>query len=304
MDPYPLQGEAMKGKSLGRGLEEVSHLFLSSENTTARTEKLYKKRKQSGAFERDPATAVHALGVSGGSLGRIGIFALCNISIELARQGYRVLVVDDDPGRFNVTRLMGLMDVENFAETIFFNGPMGVRITYRTPFLNDLLSCERSDQNGTLTFWPERYRRFDFILFHLPNGRFGEMGVVLRRLSHCIHIMPTDRPGMLESYTAIKDLHQRSAQVKTGLVVYSQQGGKEASEAFFRMARNVKRFLNKDLVSYSFIQGGEEIEKSMEEGVPLVLKWPASEIRKTIYNVSGLLIEDFERRGRSNGKQH
>ncbi len=294
----------MKGKSLGRGLEEVSHLFLSSEPLTARTKKLHKNREHSSAFERTPATAVHALGISSEAAGRIGIFALCNISIELARQGYRVLVVDDDPGRFNVTRLMGLMDIENFAETIFCNGPMGVRITYRTPFLNDLLSCKEPALNGKLTFWPERYRRFDFILFHLPNGRFEEMGVVLRRLSHCIHIMPTDRPGMLESYTAIKDLHQRAAQVKTGLIVYSQQGGKEAPEAFFRMARNVKRFLNKNLVSYSFIQQGEEIEKSMEEGVPLVLKWPASEIRRTVYNVSGLLIEDFERKGRSNGKDH
>ncbi len=286
----------MREKRLGRGLEEISHLFLSSESSTTRTKTLLQKGEAGPNLKKMNSPAPHSIGFIGSSLDKTGIFVLCNISIELARQGYRVLVVDDDPGSFNVTRLMGLMDIENFAETIFCNGPMGVRVTYRTPFLNDLLSCGESGPNGKLTSWPEGYRRFDFILFHLPNGRFGEMGVVLRRHSHCIHIKPTDRPGMLESYTAIKDLHQRAAQVKTGLIVYSEQGGKETSDAFFRMARNVKRFLNKDLVSYSFIQQGEKIEESMKERVPLVLKWPTSEIRRTIFNVSGLIIEDFERK--------
>jgi hypothetical protein len=59
------------------------------------------------------------------------------------------------------------------------------------------------------------------------------------------------------------------------------------------MARNVKRFLRRELLSYAFIPKGQKIKASLEETAPLVLKWPSSVIRKHLFTISGLVLGDY-----------
>lgn len=289
----------MKGKRLGRGLEEVSRVFLSSDAAQTMREMPLPERDPYPPVREGARSPIHAIGVLSGREDRMGIFTLCNVSIELARRGYRVLVVDEDPGGgLNVTRLMGLMDMEGHAESVFGNAPMGVRIAYRAPFQNDLLSHVASDGGRKQFLWPERYRHFDFVLFHLPRGRLGEVGAMLSWVSLCLVLTSTVPSGMLEGYRTIKDMHQRARQIRTGVTVISEKGEEDAAAGFQRLARNVKRFLKKDLVSYSYILRSEVIETSIEEGVPVVLKSPSSETRRLLYNISGLLIEDHDHKDR------
>jgi len=291
----------MSGRRLGRGLEEISHVFLSTESSTRSTDNPLGRNVQEFDLRCDAMPEIHTIGITGGPMERMGIFAICNIGIELARQGYRVLVIDEDPGSLNVTRLMGVTDIENAAEPILIHAPMGVRIAYRTPFLSHLMSYRELIRDGRRCPWPEEYQKYDFMIFHIPSTRLEELGILLRQISLCIVISPSDRAGMLKSYSVIKALHQKSGEIQTGLIVYSEKGEQDAEDAFFKMAKNAKRFLEKDLVSYAFIQKGEEIDESISQGVPLVLKWPSSEIRRQMYNISRLIIEDDDRRRSSDG---
>ncbi len=291
----------MAGRRLGRGLEEISHVFLSTESSKTSTDIPLSRSVPEFDLKCDTMPEIHTIGITGGPMDKMGMFAICNISIELARQGYRVLVIDDDPENLNVTRLMGLMNIENVAEPMFIHAPMGVRIAYRTPFLSHLMSYRELTRNGKRCPWPEEYQKYDFIIFHIPSTRLEELGAMLRQISLCMVISPTDRTGMLESYSVIKALHQKARQIQTGLIVFSEKGEQDAPDVFFKMAKNAKQFLEKDLVSYAFIQKGEEIDESIKEGVPLVLKWPASEIRRHIYNISRLIIEDLDQKRRSGG---
>jgi MinD-like ATPase involved in chromosome partitioning or flagellar assembly len=286
----------MKGKRLGRGLEEVSQVFLSSEETKSSSDISFPTLVSEPAFKRQFSFSSHRIAVTGGSADNMGTYLLCNISIELARQGYRVLVVDDDPGSFNVTRLMGLMEMDNQAESAFTHAPMGVRVTSHTSFLNDLMSQDSLAHEEEPLALPKKYQKFDYLLFHLPHSQLGEMGPLLRQISLCIFVTPADGQSMLECYAVIKELHQRARQIRPGLAVCSEKGEQEASETFFQMARNVRRFLHKDLISYAFFQHGEEAVESIEERAPLVLKKPCSENRRLLFNISGLIVEDFTRK--------
>ena len=288
----------MKGKRLGRGLEEVSHVFLSSESAHVMAESPCQKNEPETPVKKNLFYPIHTIGISGSPQSKMDLFTLCNTSIELARQGYRVLVIDHDPEELNVTRLMGMMDIAGHTETNFISGPMGIRIAYRTSFLNDLLK-DPTFMTKDPSFWPEQYQHFDFILFHLPFGQLKEMGPLLRRLSLSVFLTSSSRESMLETYKAIKDLHQRARQIQTGLTVCSEKGETNAAETFYRMARNVKTFLDRELVSYSYLQTGEEVNESIEDEIPLVLKSPSSKIRRDIYNISALFIEDHIQKGRS-----
>jgi len=281
----------MKTKRLGRGLEEISHIFLSSEADSPKESKEARKIEKPPVKNSVPLTP--AIGITGGADRQIGIFALANIAIELARQGYRVLVIDDDPGAANVTRSMGLLDVENPSEIIFHNAPMGVRIAYRTPFLNDLALHGQLSREENAFNWPERFQRFDFILAHLPQGRYGDFGPFLRRTTLCIAIGSTEPEEMLETYATIKGLHQTARQMNFGLIVHADEGGDPPREAFAKMARNVRHFLHKDLVSFSFIRDESEIAESMEAGTPLSLQSPSSEVRRQLFSIAGLIIDDY-----------
>jgi MinD-like ATPase involved in chromosome partitioning or flagellar assembly len=284
----------MKAKRLGRGLEEISHVFLSSEPTP-----VSQKDPGESAMTAPPSppptkpVIIPTLAVTGGSHPTIGIFALCNIAIELARQGYRILVVDDDPGGGNVTRMMGSVDIESHGEAVFHRAPMGVRIAYRTPLLNDLAVHGHLAREEKGTIWPEQYRRFDFILVHCPPRREGDLGPLLRRVSRCIVLGSTAADEMLETYSVIKGIHQCALQTSFGLIAYVQKPDDRPEEAFQKMARSVRRFLHKDLVSYAYIQKEKEILDSIERKAPLSLKWPSSEVRRQIFNISGLIVEDY-----------
>jgi cellulose biosynthesis protein BcsQ len=284
----------VKGKRLGRGLEEISHVFLSSADDSELADQ--QKETPIPSSEKDFVPAnTPTIGIMGLPETPLAIFTLANVSIELARQGHRVLVIDDDPGSLNVTRLMGLVDIESHAETIFSHAPMGVRVAYRTSVLNELFSRGSENRREKCPFWPENYRQFDFILHHLPCRKIEETGPLLKATSLCIAMAPGDSEGMLQTYRGIKDLHRRRGNMDLGLITVTDKGEEEAALAFSRMAENVKRFLHKSITSYSYLKTGSEIDESVEEGFPLVLKLPSSHVRQHIYNIAGLIIEDHIR---------
>jgi len=194
-----------------------------------------------------------------------------------------------------VMQAMGLVDIENHEEMILHNAPMGVRIACRTPFLNELALHGRLNREGGTCSWPERYERFDFILAHLPERNHEDLGPFLRRTSLCIVIAPTEPEGMLQSYAALKRLHRAARQMNFGLIIHDR-GDAAPREAFRKMAGNVRKFLHKELVSYSFIRDDGEIAESLEAGMPLSLRSPSSEIRRQLFSIAGLIIDDHEKK--------
>jgi MinD-like ATPase involved in chromosome partitioning or flagellar assembly len=170
---------------------------------------------------------------------------------------------------------------------------MGVRLIHRTAFMNALASEGHLDSDAHEAAWPEAYRQFDYVLFSLPYRRLREMGPLVKWISLCMTIAPEDSAGMLETYTTFKDFNRRSPETDLGMIVYTGDGETAAREAFHRMARNVKRFLRRELLSYAFIPKGQKIKASLEETAPLVLKWPSSVIRKHLFTISGLVLGDY-----------
>lgn len=283
----------MKGKRLGRGLEEISQVFLSSETRPEPPEQeISGERALLPSQESLWARNIPTLAFMGPAGTPWALFALANISIELARQGHRVLVVDDDPGNLNVTGLMGLVDVECQGDVIFSGAAMGVRIAYRTAVLNDLLSRSTAPMEKARSFWPEAYRQFDFILHQLPLGRTQETAPLLEGATLCMAMAGDDPEGMLETYGGLKSLHQRHRHVELGLVVITEGDKESAARAFTKMAGNVKRFLDRSLVSYAYVKTEPVIESSIEQRVPLVLKFPSSPVRKNLMDLTTLIIDD------------
>ncbi len=288
----------MKTRRLGRGLKEVSEVFLSSEAASAYPESSRPESASSPLSENPHPSPIHAIGITEAEDKRISLFILCNIAVELARQGYRVLVVDDDPGAFNVSRLMGLPEIENHVENILINAPMGVRLAYRTPFLNDLASTGKISRSVDPPLWPERYRRFDLVLVHVAGRSLDDLGAFLNHLSLCIAVSPPDPRGMLQTYTILKELHQRNRKIQMGVIIQTEEGEAQAEKAFSTIARNAKKFLRRNVISYSFLPKEKIIDESIREKTPLVLKWTSSETRKHLYGISELIIEDYEQKFR------
>jgi len=132
------------------------------------------------------------------------------------------------------------------------------------------------------------------MLVHLPRGRLSELGAILGRLDRALVVSPADPDGMLAAYGLIKDLHGRTGGMEIGLTIYTEGDAGRAAQAYYRMARNVKRFLDRDLASYAWLRSDPAIRESMEEGVPLVLRRPSSEVRRDLFNVTGLLVHDMD----------
>ncbi|MDX1765112.1 MAG: hypothetical protein R3231_12400 [bacterium] len=239
---------------------------------------------------------VPTLAVTGPAGTHWALFALTNLSIELARQGHRVLVVDDEPGELNVAELMGLVDVESQGDRVFAGGAMGVKIAYRTAVLNDLLSRSSGTHEERQPFWPEAYCQFDFILYHLPPGRAQDTATLLEGTTLCIAMTGDDPEGMVKAYGGLKNLHLRQRHIALGLTVITDEE-ERAALAFTKMAGNVKRFLARSLASYAWLKTEPGIKASIGERVPLVLKSPLSPVRMNLMNLTTLIVEDHRSKG-------
>lgn len=268
-------------KRLGKGLEDISHLFLSTEE----------KQRTSPQDVPAPSPAVkkptehhfpRVVAVTGdhGSLEKS--FLVSNLAIELARRGYQVRVLDADLNFPDQPFLWGLRPGESMAHwaaaeengqqrEVVLQGPYGLRLlcldidlsklstlmeTTRRRFLARLMAFE-ADAHMMLV---------DASASLSPNSR-----LIFQMAHQIVVLVPSDHLGMIDAYAAIKGILGLRPSALLGLVAYNIRMAAEAEAVTNRMTQVVKKFLNFDITDLGFLFADLNIVKSISQRKPLVL---------------------------------
>lgn len=284
----------MKYQKLGRGIEEISHLFLSTEveedkNILDDLEPIIESSRFNNYIPHN--LPVYALGITGIKDEQISCFLACNLAIEMARQGYQILIVDDDLNQYHVSELMGLSNINN---SIFLKGPMGVRLISMIDFKMALLSQNSEEISLEYTESFERFHRFDIILVNSSLEFIYQDSFIPQIMDEVIVLSLSNPYNMLDSYQLIKGLLKRNNGLQFGLVVGKTDNFQQADRVFQKFSVNVKRFLNHEIKYYSYIPDRKEIDYSISAKIPLVLSSTSSELRKNIYDIAHLLIKNIK----------
>ena len=292
-----------KTKRLGRGLEDFSHLFLSSESenkehvSSTKQDVVDEERKAS--MPARPICIISDKGIAERA------FLTVNLALDIANQGKKVLVFDAD---FSLPRLCMLLDVpthnsmlhllaENDGEGMIEGGADGIKLITLDIDVSDIHTLSESERNSIKKCFKNAEEEADILLIHISPGFMRNMQAILKSVGDIIVITPQPVADMVNAYGIIKTIFQVNGHAHVG-IVSSRIGVNNQSEAVFeKMQRIVKKFLDKPLYNYGYIPEDKEISLSLKKRRPLVLTSPTSKAVKCVAEISQCILRtDHNRR--------
>jgi len=268
-------------KRLGKGLEEVSHLFLSAEE------------KQESSPEDQPQPTVQlaptaaqqfpqVVAVTGDHRSLEKSFLVSNLAIELARRGRKVRVVDADHSFPDQPFLWGLRPPDSLAGLAAAEGGgQNLQVVLRGPLGVELLSLDIDFSRVAILPGPARQRLLaslmafeanaQLMLVDIPTSIDLNARLILRLAHQIILLVPSDTLGMIDAYAVLKGILALRPAAPVGMVIYNVRMMAEAEAIAQKMSQTVMKFLGFHIALLGFLYADLNIAKSIAQRNPLVL---------------------------------
>jgi len=254
---------------LGRGLEEISQLYLSDR---PRDPALRERRHEKTALRR---TIIRILYPTSPALKSC---LAANFALELAKGRHPVTIRDGFEGKgvYDMLRQMADLDLNPGAATVRLYGLPDI-VVY--PFD---AQQERLPEGGAAEMHP--VEKGGCMLLNLSDTL--ESVVQGEVFFDAVLMTGVDEASLLQCYAFIKVIWEREASIRVHIVV--DNPGTEACghEIFSRLSGFVKAKLSGDLNLLGFLMHDDLLEKSMSEHKPLVLSHEHSAARESIIAVA------------------
>lgn len=238
-------------KRLGRGLNEISHLFVSSER---------------GNKKAPPSIPVSNLSMPprcltvmswGSSSSRSILIAL---AFSLAVHRSRVFLVELGNGGIDLGILLGLSKLSPSIRDYIGNAERPF-LFYHSPFIKLLSFCLNQKDFKIL---PDHEREIlyhvllqeegsaDFILAHMSPQEMEMDPHVIGRVDELILLVSPDLHG-LRVYRSIKKMVQSNEGVELGVLFSGFPNQEEALDCFHHLSHGVRKFLGVSMTNYGII---------------------------------------------------
>jgi MinD-like ATPase involved in chromosome partitioning or flagellar assembly len=260
-------------KHLGRGLESVSHLFLSRHRPSP---------PEAPSEQAAPASAVETgepgpyLFVTSGAdvIGRAVV--ACNVALELARRGHATAVVDADASQPNLRLLMG---------ALLESAPMPVRLavdeSHELALFDSLEAAGRADE------------AWDYVVVNAPSALFGPAGPP-RAAARVLLVVSPETPELIRAYALLKRTAQWHSRLQLGIVVSGVDAPDAARALFNQFLDLLGRRLNVLPAYCGYLGEHEAIGRSVLRRTPAVLGSEASALVEQLRAIAAAVACEFE----------
>lgn len=296
-------------KKHARGLEEVSHFFLSGQSAPEEAKKLAGEEVQADAGEiatmpdgitrnegvqnevyRAPVKRSSCLLFSSNSLFAEQSFLSCNLALELARRDFSVGLIETTTRAPNTFFLMGSL----------FPGPpttpapeplrlidisIGACKNIKAVFLE-----KDFGSSDSFTILDRLKSESDFLIINASPAVLG-----LRKMISFINpffIVPTTvcSEALLDSYSLIKQISLGVSRGEVGLLIMEERFCQKAEAAFSVLAEMAQRFLSCKIRFMGSIPKGADLSRAILTRTPLLLEGENSSISQSIRKLADGLI--------------
>jgi flagellar biosynthesis protein FlhG len=276
------RSDSKSRKKLGRGLSQVSHVFLSGV-----------ERQQPEAPEAEDVklwlpdgsliSVTSGVGVRGKTL------VASSLGLGLCERGRRVALVNADSAKPDILDLVahiGRATNGRFpASDLDAGGLSAMDMEHDDPGSTVGLS------SGPVDVLESAARQAQFVIVDTsPASRFGVRIWKSARL--VIVITEANTEKMRASYATIKRVNAVSPTKRVGLVVNRVQGHEEAESCFRQVSGVCRRFLKINLRNYGYIIHSTRVNEAYQRAVPLIRAFPESRAAKCISSILGLIMMD------------
>jgi MinD-like ATPase involved in chromosome partitioning or flagellar assembly len=273
----------VRRKKLGRGLSDISHVFLSGAERPGKVE----------GCDEDPrlwSSDVEIISVTSGDGVRGKTFLAASVAFGLAARGYRTAIVNSDGARPGVLDVTGAAPEDCDSGELMSNEAFGAlpegdlavepgEIGPASPVFRSLA--------GSLNRLTARVERV--VVDTSPSAR--QATAIWKSAKLVLVVTEPSQDAMKSSYVAIKRVRGAS-EARIGLVVNLARDRDEAGRCFRKMSNVCRRFLKTNLRDYGYIVRGEAVGESLARAVPVACGYPDSKITGCVDNIVKLIIMD------------
>ncbi len=243
-----------KLKKLGKGLEDISYLFLSADKEDSSVEASAAKEEKKDLTV--PELSTKSICLIGNYYDYRDAFLIVNLSLALARLGMRIAVVDVDENLSCLNFFLGKKPAKECAsdpETVIQEGPLGVKLIGLNPSLIKQLS--QADKKTKLSQeLDEVEENVDLILLSImPKDIQNAMPLINKQMRESLVLVSPDKHEMLNAYKIIKLIFLHNPLAKIGTIITEIDHMYEIDAVYEKMSHVVKKYLDKELYKYGFL---------------------------------------------------
>ena len=246
-----------------------------------------------------------------GGKGGVGVTTVAvNLSVALAEQGSRVVIVDADRNRSDVAMLCGLsdshqgtnlLDASRDIHEVLHPGPAGIQILpgLRVHGLNEPGRNDNGPQNrnvGEISY--ERLQRqfatlgrhADIVLLDLGSGS----GELIRRFSSAadevLLVTTPDSVAVMDAYARIKTDLLSASKKSLRLVVNFTTDAAQALDVHSRMDSSSQKFLDAAIAFAGHVPQDDAVSRAAATCIPFVRGEPMAPASQAIDKLASTLV--------------
>ena len=242
----------------------------------------------------------HVIAVTSGK-GGVGktVFAV-NLSIALAKKGYKTVIVDADTNLANVDVLFGLRPKSTLAdvilsqaklEDVMIEDPNGIKIIPGNSGTKEFLYMDENIKERLLQEIWRLERSHDFIILDTASG-VSPMAVDFAARANEVILITTPEPtAITDAYAMTKILHSFKENINLKLVLNLVSSKSEVNDIYERLSLVTDHFLGIKLDMIGYIQKDEAVQNSVLRQKPLLQIHPKSPASWCITQIAGKIIQ-------------
>ena len=282
-------------KKLGRGLEDFSHLFLSSPGGKSQPAEIPEIEEPPGKALKAHARTVCIAGERG--VGERAFLAV-SLAVTFAGQGKKVVVFDAD---FSLPRLCMLM--ERVPSNSLLNlithperkgavlkessGVTLITLDVDVATLRCLTDRERLSLTAAISTSVEEAS----VVLVITSGDFiNQMKVFIESADDIVVVAPQPVAEMINAYGLIKKIFQLDEHARVGIIASRSTLFDHADAVFEKMQRVVKKFLDKPLLNHGYLPDDKAIIGFLERGRPDANLLPSPETTRCLAAIAHSLL--------------
>lgn len=234
-----------------------------------------------------PSNVAKIISITSGKGGTGKSFIASNLSLELAKSGLRVLLVDLDINManqgvlFNISTkntIYNYLTYNQSLEDVIYNYSENLNIIFGESGKIDHPKLDEERANLLISDIRNLSRSYDVVILDTSSG--AENGIIQTLLkSDEIILVATPEPtSVMDAYVIIKLLKSNGADLKANVIINKCITPQNSQEAFENLEKAISHFLKMSVNNLGSISFSADAMKSIQNQNPLVESNPTSEL--------------------------
>jgi flagellar biosynthesis protein FlhG len=237
----------------------------------------------------------------------------CNLGIQFAKAGYRVLLFDADLGLANIDVVLGVraeftlqhvLSGEKTLRQIVQEGPGGVQFIAGGSGVEAMVNLSGPQLDRFLTELAELERQTDILIFDTGAGIDGTVMTFLQAADETLLIATPDPASITDAYATAKALWARRPDATIRVILNMVSDDAQAKAVFAKLRSIAEQFLNRTLLYGGHIRQDNRALEWIRKRKPYSYadpKLPPSQDVAAI--AASLLGQDFQKQEMSLGEK-